>query len=53
MTVEKVKVGYSLTPGAIIKLQKAHGDTGLGKSQILEMLIRSYLENFVRTHNKA
>jgi len=52
MSVKKVKVGFSLTPSAIIKLEKASGDTGLDKSQVVEMMIRNYIENFVRTHNK-
>lgn len=52
MDVKKQKVGLSLTPGAIVKLEKASRDTGLDKSQIVETVISKYIENFVRTHNK-
>jgi len=53
MSVKKVKAGFTLTPGAIVKLEKASNDTGLDKSQVIEMMIRNYIENFVRTHNKT
>ncbi len=52
MATNKVKKTFSLTPGAVSKLEKASSDTGLDLSQVIEMMTRNYIENFVRTHNK-